>query len=72
MFGAQPNLFPMEQQHKLSTDSGDSISNPSQYSRLIGHLIYITITKPEITYLVHILSQFMQDPLQGHWDAAIR
>ena len=72
MLGSKPNPLPMEQQHKLSSDSGDPISNPGQYRRLIGRLIYLTITRPDIQYAIHILSQFMQDPRQGHWDAAMR
>ncbi|PKI40215.1 hypothetical protein CRG98_039408 [Punica granatum] len=62
----------MEQQHRLSQDSGDPIPDPGQYRRLVGRLLYLTITKPELSYLIHILSQFLQDPRQGHWDAVIR
>ncbi|PKI53927.1 hypothetical protein CRG98_025721 [Punica granatum] len=39
--------------------------------RLIGRLIYLTITKKEISYSLHILAQFMQAPRQDHWDAAM-
>ncbi|PKH48991.1 hypothetical protein CRG98_050339, partial [Punica granatum] len=35
MMGAKPVLFPMEQQHGLRNDSGDRISDPSQYRRLV-------------------------------------
>ena len=62
MLGSKPSPLPIEQQHKLSSDSSDPISNPGQYRRLIGRLIYLTITRLDIQYAVHILSQFMQDP----------
>jgi len=62
----------MEQQHKLCNDSGDIISDHAQYCCLVDRLIYLTITRPDIAYSVHILSQFMQDPPLGHWDAAVR
>ncbi|PKI51811.1 hypothetical protein CRG98_027784 [Punica granatum] len=62
----------MEQRHRLSTSSSDLLSDSIKYRRLIGRLIYLTITRPEISYSLHILTQFMQEPRQDHWDAAIR
>ncbi|PKH48387.1 hypothetical protein CRG98_050358 [Punica granatum] len=56
MLGSRPAYFPMEQQHQLSQDSGNSISDLGQYRRLIGRLLYLTITGPELCYPVHILS----------------
>lgn len=67
-----PHLFRVEQQHKLSLNSGSPLSNPGIYRWLVGHLIYLTIIGPELSYSVHILSQFMHDPRQGRWDAAMR
>ncbi|GKU93237.1 hypothetical protein SLEP1_g6845 [Rubroshorea leprosula] len=72
MVGAKPCKFPMEQKLKLNRDEGRTISNPIQYRRLIGKLIYLTICRPDISYAVHILSQFMQEPKQPHMDAAMR
>ena len=72
MIGAQPTSFLMEQNHKLSSESKKAIAISSQYRRLVGRLIYLTITHPDITYAINILSQFMYDPRQGHWDAAMR
>lgn len=39
---------------------------------MIGHLIYLTITRPDITFAVHTLSRFMQQPLKPYYDAALR
>lgn len=72
MLDSKAFTFPMEQHHQLSTASGTSYSDPSQYRRLVGRLIYLTITRPELSYSVHILSQFMQAPKLEHWHAAIR
>lgn len=70
--GVQPVDFPMEQSLKLTNNQGDLLLNPSRYRRLIGRLIYLTITRPDITYSVNILSQFMHAPRKPHWDAALR
>lgn len=43
-----------------------------QYCRLIGHLIYLTITRSELAYSVYLLAQFMQQPRQRQWDVALR
>ncbi|KAK2452145.1 putative mitochondrial protein [Trifolium repens] len=72
MLDCKPSSFPMEQNQKLALDTGPMFADPSRYRRLVGRLIYLTITRPEITYSVHILSQFMQAPHQAHWDAAMR
>ena len=60
--GAKPASFPMEQNLSLCKFDGDYISDPSSYQRLVGRLIYLTITQPDLVYAVHILSQFMDKP----------
>ncbi|PKI32774.1 hypothetical protein CRG98_046822 [Punica granatum] len=59
LLGSKPSYFPMEQRHGLSSDSGSPISKPTRYRRLIGRLIYLTITRPELSYSVHILSHIL-------------
>ncbi|KAK3000960.1 hypothetical protein RJ639_021325 [Escallonia herrerae] len=68
---SKPAAFPMEQNHGLALAGGPLFSEPGPYRRLIGRLVYLTITRPDICYAVHVLSQFMQSPSQ-HWDAALR
>eukprot|EP00253_Pinus_taeda_P005509 PITA_05509 len=40
------------------------------YRQLVGSLIYLTTTRPDLAYSVSVLSQFMSRPLDSHWNAA--
>lgn len=51
---------------KLSTTTGTPLTNPTIYRRLIGRLIYLTNTQPDICCVVHKLSQFLSKPLDTH------
>ena len=42
------------------------------YQKLLGKLIYLTLTRPDISYTIHSLSQFMHKPLQSHVKLAMR
>ncbi|KAJ4797516.1 Retroelement pol polyprotein-like [Rhynchospora pubera] len=72
VLGAKPAITPLEQNHNLSKATGVLFKDSEKYRRLIGRLVYLTITRPELSYAVHILAQFMQAPLQVHYDAALR
>lgn len=72
MSQAKPVHLPMDPNMKLSTDKGDTLPSPAPYQRLMGQLIYLTITRPDIAYSVHILSQFMNQPTTVHMQSAKR
>ncbi|CAM8925879.1 unnamed protein product [Rhodiola kirilowii] len=72
LLGSKPCEFPMDSHHQLASVEGPDLDNPERYRRLIGRLVYLTITRPELCYAVHTLSQFMQSPKEPHWLAAIR
>ena len=59
MFGSKPVKTPMDQNLWLSKYERQKLGDPSAYRRLIGKLLYLTITRLDITYAVHRLSQFM-------------
>lgn len=72
LLGAKPHLVPVEQNHCLALADGTLMANPERYRRLVGRLIYLTITRSELCYSVHVLAQFMQNPILDHWEAALR
>ncbi|XP_071718090.1 uncharacterized mitochondrial protein AtMg00810-like [Rutidosis leptorrhynchoides] len=65
----KPYKLPMDQNNKLTVDVGSPLADPEVYRRLIGKLIYLTITRPDICYTVQLLSQFMQNPTSVHMQA---
>ncbi|KAK1628939.1 hypothetical protein QYE76_003254 [Lolium multiflorum] len=51
---------PMELNVKLRPTDGDPLPDPTRYRHLIGSLVYLAVTRPDISYPVHILSQLSQ------------
>lgn len=62
----------MEQMLKLRTNSGKELKDEKTYRTLVGSLIYLTITRPDISFPVGVVSQFMQKPRKPHLDAVKR
>ncbi|KAL2246173.1 UNVERIFIED_CONTAM: Retrovirus-related Pol polyprotein from transposon RE2 [Sesamum indicum] len=56
---------------KLSMNAGATLQDPSKYRRLIGRLLYLGFTRPDICYAAQQLSQHIQHPCQHHWEAAM-
>ncbi|KAL0355010.1 UNVERIFIED_CONTAM: Retrovirus-related Pol polyprotein from transposon RE1 [Sesamum radiatum] len=62
---------PLPQNLKLSAMGGAALSDPEPYRRLVGRLLYLGFTRPDISYSVQQLSQFLQKPCSDHWNAAL-
>lgn len=56
VLGCKPASFPMEQNHKLALTEGTLLEDPEKYRRLVGKLIYLTNSRPELSYFLHILA----------------
>lgn len=55
----KPTLVPMDPQVQFTTTSVDVLSDVSQYRRLIGRLLYLILSSPDIIFVVHKLNQFL-------------
>uniref|UniRef100_A0A3Q7JAE1 Reverse transcriptase Ty1/copia-type domain-containing protein n=1 Tax=Solanum lycopersicum TaxID=4081 RepID=A0A3Q7JAE1_SOLLC len=76
--GVRPYLTPLETNMKLTSadymqDASDELfTDINQYQRLIGKLLYLTNTRPDIAFSVQCLSKFMEKPTLSHWNAALK
>ena len=71
LLGAAPADTPMECGLKLS-DKSDLLKDLGRFRRLVGRLIYLTVSRLDITYVVHVLSRFMHQPRKLYMEAALR
>ena len=60
---------PIEKKLKLKSSEGKEFEDATNYRRLLGSLIYLTTTRPDISYVGGILSIYMHKPCEGHWSA---
>ncbi|KAK8949221.1 hypothetical protein KSP39_PZI006154 [Platanthera zijinensis] len=73
--GCKPTTTPMNANHKLCTHTSDTdlpLQNPEYYRRLVGKLIYLTVTKSDISFVVGALIRFMHAPRISHLQAMER
>jgi hypothetical protein len=72
MEDCKSSLTPMEQKLKLSEFEGVEVVNSTKYRKLVGSLIYLIDTQPDFSYSLSILSNFMQEPRDSHWNSTKR
>ena len=58
---------PMELGVHLRATDGEPLADPTRYRHLVGSLVYLGVTRPDISHVVHILSQFVSAPTQLHY-----
>ncbi|CAA7399927.1 unnamed protein product [Spirodela intermedia] len=70
--GCKPANTPIDPNQKLCMADEENSINREMYQRLIGRPLYLTHTRPDISYQVSILSQFTHQPKECHLHAAYR
>ncbi|CAM8984877.1 unnamed protein product [Rhodiola kirilowii] len=72
LLNCKPAKTPLPLKHQLSLSDAAPLDDLMEYRKLIGKLIYLTITRPDLSHTVHIISQFMNIPTSDHLKAAHR
>jgi hypothetical protein len=63
---------PMDIHLKLRPQDGTPLADPTRYRHIVGSLVYLTITRPDIAHVVHMLSQFVSTPTSVHYGHLLR
>ncbi|KAG7560201.1 Zinc finger CCHC-type [Arabidopsis thaliana x Arabidopsis arenosa] len=72
LLDCKPSSVPMDPTLHLTKEMGTLLPNPTIYRGIIGRLLYLCITRPDITYAVNSLSQFLSAPTDIHLQAAYK
>ena len=72
MLDCKPISTPMDPNVRLKEDEGNDLEDMTMYRQLVGSLIYLTLTRPDISYPVGVVSRYMSKPKKPHLDAVKR
>ncbi|KAL0556489.1 hypothetical protein IC582_005003 [Cucumis melo] len=68
MLGCRPADTPIEFNCKLGNSDDQVPVDKEQYQRLVGKLIYLSHIRPDISFVVSVVNQFMQAPYEKHME----
>jgi hypothetical protein len=57
---------PRDSKYKLNSEDGEPLENINQFQRLIGKIIYLTVIRLDISFVVSQVSQFTHSPRTSH------
>jgi len=72
MIGCKPVETPMDPNTKLGAQTNGGAIDKGRYQRLVGKLIYLAHTRPDIGFAVSVVSQFLNNPCEAHLEAVYR
>ncbi|MCO5594375.1 hypothetical protein L7F22_048405 [Adiantum nelumboides] len=72
MADCKPISTPLDQNLKLRIDEEEVLDDATMYRRIVGSFIYMKSSRPDLSYAVGLVSQFMQLPRKPHLDAVRR
>ena len=72
MSACQPADTPVEEGLKLCVETNQVLVDKGRYQRLVGRLMYLAYTRPNLAYALSIVSQIMHNPGEQHMNAVMR
>ena len=74
MKGCKPSSTPLSTSEKMSLYDGDLLGaeDSTRYRSIVGALQYLTLARPDISYSVNKVCQFLHSPTSTHWTAVKR
>ncbi|XP_031250278.1 uncharacterized protein LOC116108144 [Pistacia vera] len=69
MADSKPCSTPMATGLRLGKEDSKVFEQPTLYRSVIGGLQYLTLSRPDLAFVVNKLSQFLQQPIEAHWTA---
>ncbi|XP_068498444.1 uncharacterized mitochondrial protein AtMg00810-like [Phaseolus vulgaris] len=72
MLASKPYPTPMVSNTRLQQNSSEIFSDPTLYRSVVGTLQYLLVTRPELSYFVNKVAQFMHSSQLHHWQSVKR
>nr|CAN73122.1 hypothetical protein VITISV_024228 [Vitis vinifera] len=72
MSGCQPVNTPIEEGLKLCVEPNQVSIDKGRYQRLVGRLMYLAHTRPDLAYALSVVSQYMHNPGEQHMNVGMR
>ena len=72
MLGCKPVDTPMDPLKKIGEQKESTPVDTGRYQRLVGKLIYLSHTRPDIAFAVSVVSQYMHAPCEEHMEVVYR
>ncbi|XP_049391517.1 uncharacterized mitochondrial protein AtMg00810-like [Solanum stenotomum] len=72
MFNCKQTSTPLDPNVKMCAHEGKDLEYATMYRQLMGSLIYLTLTRLDISYAVGVMSRYIQNPNKSHLDGVCR
>lgn len=74
MINCKPTTTPLSTSEKLSLHNGEPLGpdDSTRYRSIVGALQYLTLTRPDLSFAVNKVCQYLHSPTTDHWTAVKR